>query len=38
MTIIKIQQFYESFNLFYEILQDFILSLIMPGAKDCEEQ
>ena len=38
MTIMKIQQFYESFNLFYEILEDFILSLTMPGSKDGEEQ
>jgi hypothetical protein len=29
---------YETLNLFYELLEDFILSLTIPGAKDGEEQ
>ena len=29
---------FELFCTFYEILNDFILSMTMPGAKECEEQ
>jgi hypothetical protein len=29
---------FELFSTFYEILNDFILSMTMPGAKEDEEQ
>jgi hypothetical protein len=38
MTFIKDNNIYEILNIFYEILEDFILSLTIPGAKDGEEQ
>jgi len=38
MAIDKDNKLYETLNLFYELLEDFILSLTIPGAKDGEEQ
>jgi hypothetical protein len=34
MAIDKDNKLYETLNLFYELLEDFILSLTIPGAKD----